>query len=486
MTERFEFTDGIKKTLYILMVVGLVGLLGSFILYPENQHSRFWTNLLINSYFFTGIGIFGIFFVAANTLGYSGWISVVKRVVMSLSGFVVVGAVLTLVIVGASYAHLHNLYDHWMIEDHRKLLDVTKQTFYNPTFWAARMVLYVVLWVVLGNRVVKVFSAKNMNDKAVYKWSKLWAALWILVFAVTESFASWDYVMCIDPHWYSTLFGWYNFASYGCAAFAFSILLVLFLKSRGYLAQVNENHIHDLGKFMFGFSIFWTYLWFSQFMLQWYGNMPEDTNYWVKRFNVPTLKFTIFLALALNFLFPLLVILKRGNKRNYKIIGFASVVIIFGHYLDFFNMVALEPNAVETHHAAKHEASIQKADYTLLAENKGAKEAVAAAEAVATTEAVAATDAAKEEVHATEAHVEHAAEAHGEHATEAHGEHTEGHGEHAAVTSYVGLGIFELMVLAGFVGAFLFMFFNTLSKEPLINESDPYLKESLRHHVEYA
>jgi uncharacterized membrane protein YqiK len=138
------------------------------------------------------------------------------------------------------------------------------------------------------------------------------------------------------------------------------------------------------------------------------------------------------------------------------------------------------------HHAAKHEASIQKADYTLLAENKGAKEAVAAAEAVATTEAIAATDAAKEEVHATEAHVEHAAEAHGEHATEAHGEHADGHGEHAEVTSYVGLGIFELMVLAGFVGAFLFMFFNTLSKEPLINESDPYLKESLRHHVEYA
>jgi hypothetical protein len=215
-------------------------------------------------------------------------------------------------------------------------------------------------------------------------------------------------------------------------------------------------------------------------MLQWYGNMPEDTNYWVKRFNVPTLKFTIFLALALNFLFPLLVILKRGNKRNYKIIGFASVVIIFGHYLDFFNMVSLEPNAVEeAHHAAKHEASIQKADYTLLAENKGAKEAVAAAEAVATTEAVAATDAVKEEVHATEVNVEHAAEAHGEHA--------EGHGEHAEeVKSYVGLGIFELMVLAGFVGAFLFMFFNTLSKEPLINESDPYLKESLRHHVEYA
>lgn len=474
MTERFEFTAGIKKTLYILMGVGVLGAAGSLWFYDENQHSRFWTSILINTYFFTGIGIFGIFFIAANTLGYSGWISVVKRIFLSLSGFVIAGAAFTALIVAGTFLGWHNLYEHWFNEHHRHALDSAKQIFLNPTFWVSRLVVYFLFWIFLGDRVVKAFSSPKMNEPKDYKRSKLWAAAWILVFAVTESFVSWDLVMSTDPHWYSTLFGWYNFASYGCAGFAFTILLTLFLKSRGYLAQVNENHIHDLGKYLFAFSIFWTYLWFSQFMLQWYGNIPEDTKYWVNRFDVPLFKFTIFFSLVLNFLFPLLVILKKGDKRNFKIIGTAAVVIIFGHYLDFFNMVAFEPNvpAVE-HHGEAHHASVATSNYTMMAENHETH--------AATTEhtEAAATDATKEEVHALEA-----AEAHEAHAKAVHGAE---HSEHAEeVKSYAGIGIFELAILAGFLGIFLYLFFNRLSKEPLINESDPYLKESLRHHVEYA
>lgn len=452
MTERFELTDKLKKNLYIMIIVGVLGLVGAFLLYPENHHSRFWTNILVNSYYFTGIGIFGIFFVAANQLGYSGWISVVKRVFLSLSGFIKIGAVFALLIIIGAYTHQHNLYAHWFGE-HGHSLANTKQTFLNPTFWTIRLVVYFGLWIFVGDRVIKAFSSSNLNDKTEYKKSKLWAALWIVIFAVTESFVSWDMIMSTDPHWYSTLFGWYNFASYGCAGFAFTILLILFLKSKGYLAQVNENHIHDIGKFLFGFSIFWTYLWFSQFMLQWYGNIPEDTIYWVKRFDVPLFKFTIFLALALNFLFPLLVILKRGNKRNYKIIGTASVIIIFGHYLDFFNMVMPDPSFPEKHHGeAAHHASVKTADYTLFAEASS---------------------------HGEKAHTDTKAEtAPGHDSHDTHGQEE--------VKTYAGLGLVELMILTGFLGAFLLMFFTRLSKEPLINESDPYLKESLRHHVEYA
>lgn len=470
MTERFEFTDNIKKTLYILIGVGVVGALLSFFVHPENHHSRFWSSILINTYFFTGIGIFGIFFIAANTLGYSGWISVVKRVFLSLSGFIIAGAAFTALIIVGTFLGWHNLYEHWFNEHHRHALDSAKQIFLNPTFWLSRIVVYFLFWIFLGDRVVKAFSSPTMNDPKEYKRSKLWAAAWILVFAVTESFVSWDMVMSTDPHWYSTLFGWYNFASYGCAGFAFTILLVLFLKSKGYLAQVNENHIHDIGKYLFTFSIFWTYLWFSQFMLQWYGNVPEDTIYWTKRFDIPLFKVTIFLSLILNFVFPLFVILKRGSKRNFKVIATASVVIIFGHYLDFYNMVAFEPNVpMKEHHEEAHHASAVKADYTLLAENHE--------EAVEHKTEQAATDAHAEATHAVPAE----AAAHDAHAATTHGEHGED-----AVKSYAGIGICELAILAGFIGIFLFLFFNRLSKEPLINESDPYLKESLRHHVEYA
>src|SRR5690606_5216842 len=100
-------------------------------------------------------------------------------------------------------------------------------------------------------------------------------------FIVTESIASWDWIMSIDTHWYSTLFGWYVFASFIVSAVTVIALVTLYLKSKGYLEFVNTSHVHDLAKFMFGFSIFWTYLWFSQFMLQWYSNIPEEVTYYV-------------------------------------------------------------------------------------------------------------------------------------------------------------------------------------------------------------
>ncbi|MFN8309177.1 MAG: hypothetical protein U0T73_04390 [Chitinophagales bacterium] len=479
MVEKFEFKDNLKKVFYGMIAAGVLGMVGAFFLFPDNHHSRFWSNILINTYFFTGIGIFGIFFVSANQLGYSGWITLVKRIYFSLSGFIKIGAIFGLLLVGGIWLHYHNLYDHWAVSEHAKELDGTKQTFLNPTFWTIRVITYFVLWIVLGTMTIKAIMRKDINNQPVYKRSKLMAALWIVVFAVTESFVSWDLIMSTDPHWYSTLFGWYNFASYGCAGFAFAILAVVYLKSKGYLPQVTENHLHDMGKYMFAFSIFWTYLWFSQFMLQWYGNIPEDTNYWVKRFNIPLFKVTIFLALALNFLSPLLIFLKRGAKRNFKVAAFIAVLVIIGHWLDFFNMVMPEPNFPMVHESAEehHHAGIKPAGTALYAENNHETATVADVNA-AKPEAVAVSDEHKDGKEGEARPMEE-----GKTPSEAKGEEGE---EHEVIQTYAGFGIFEILIFSGFLGAFLLMFFTELSKDELFNENDPYLKESLRHHVEYA
>ena len=94
---------------------------------------------------------------------------------------------------------------------------------------------------------------------------------------------SWDWIMSIDPHWFSTLFGWYVFASMFVSGITAIALVTIYLKSQGYLELVNDSHIHDLGKFMFGISVFWTYFWFSQFMLIWYSNIPEEVTYFITR-----------------------------------------------------------------------------------------------------------------------------------------------------------------------------------------------------------
>ncbi len=473
MTETFQFGDKLKKNLFIAMGLGLVGLVLAFVLYPQNHHSRFWTNLLVNAYYFTGIGLFGLFFVAANQLGYGGWIALVRRVIMSLSGFIIIGAPILLLIALLTWGGVHNIYDHWLhVVQHPESISekmTTKAVYLSLPFWTARIVIYVVLWVVFSRLFSKYFD-KDLSDKRTYKISKLLAAAWIVIFAVSESAVSWDMIMSIDPHWYSTLFGWYNFASYGCAGFAFAILLTIYLKSNGYLAQVNENHIHDLGKFLFGFSVFWTYLWFSQFMLQWYANIPEDTMYWVKRFGTG-FKATIFLALAINFLLPLLVLMKRGSKRNFRTISFAAVMVIIGHQIDFCNMVMFEPNVPAAHgeHGAGHHALAADNATVLYAENtEAAKEEVAAT----------ATDAT--ETHAEEAHSHdvHAATAH---AKDSHGHDAHGHAEE--VVSYASLGLVEILIFIGFAGAFLFMFFTELSKHPLVNDKDPYFQESVKHNI---
>ncbi len=480
MTETFQFGDKLKKNLLIAIALGFVGLVLAFFLYPQNNHSRFWTNILVNAYYFTGIGIFGIFFVAANQLGYGGWITLVRRVILSLSGFVIIGGPILLLIVAFTWFGGHNIYDHWVHILHNPELITEKMTtkavYLSLPFWTARIVIYVVLWIVFG-RLFSKFLDKDLSVKRNYKISKLLAAVWIVVFAVSESAISWDMIMSIDPHWYSTLFGWYNFASYGCAGFAFAILLTIYLKSQGYLAQVNENHIHDLGKFLFGFSVFWTYLWFSQFMLQWYANIPEDTIYWAKRFDTG-FKISVFVALGINFLLPLLLIMTRGAKRNYRTIGFVAVMLIIGHHVDFCNMVMFEPNVAAAHggHGGGHHAALNSESTVLYAENK---------EVVKEEAHAVATDAT--ETHATETKAEehgHAAAAHGKH--DAHAKHGDEHGHGEEVKSYAGFGLVEILIFIGFTGAFLFMFFHELAKHPLLNEKDPYFQESVKHSITYA
>jgi Ni/Fe-hydrogenase subunit HybB-like protein len=153
---------------------------------------------------------------------------------------------------------------------------------------------------------------------------------------------SWDWIMSIDPHWFSTLFGWYVFASMAVSGITTIALISIYLKSNGYLPNVNDNHLHDLAKFMFGFSVFWTYLWFSQFMLIWYSNIPEEVVYFISRIEDYTIPF--WGMVVINFILPFLLLVSSSLKRINWIIVMAGVVILIGHYIDVFNMIM--PSAV--------------------------------------------------------------------------------------------------------------------------------------------
>lgn len=178
----------------------------------------------------------------------------------------------------------------------------------------------------------------NGDVRHWYKTRKL-SAIFLVIFAVTSSVAAWDWVMSVDPHWFSTMFGWYVFASWWVTGLAVITLIVVVLKENGYLKVVNANHLHDIGKFVFGFSIFWTYIWFSQFLLIYYANIPEETIYFVERLEVSQYKWVFFVNLLLNFILPFFLLMTRDAKRHMALLKLVCPIIIVGHWFDFYLMI---------------------------------------------------------------------------------------------------------------------------------------------------
>jgi len=223
---------------------------------------------------------------------------------------------------------------------------VKKSGFLNATFFIIWTILSIGLWSYLGMRMRQLSRESDegsMNFEQGSSWIRrntVIASLFTVWFGLTVgSTTPWLWLMSIDSHWYSTMYSWYTFASSFVSGIALITLFVIYLKNRGYLEYTTDEHLHDLGKFLFAFSIFWTYLWFSQYMLIWYSNQPEETNYFQPRTNQGVWKGIYYLNLVINFLCPLLILMSKDSKRNYTLMAFMAVLIIFGHWLDFNQMV---------------------------------------------------------------------------------------------------------------------------------------------------
>jgi hypothetical protein len=176
----------------------------------------------------------------------------------------------------------------------------------------------------------------------------VWAALFIVWYTLTvASVTPWFWLMSLSAHWFSTMYSWYTWASTFVSGISIIAIFVVYMKNQGYLEYTNEEHLHDLGKFQFAFSIFWCYVWFDQFMLIWYANISQETIYFRTRFE-GAYTGIFYLNVIINFLAPFLLFMKRSSKRNYAMVTFMSVALLFGHWLDFYQMVfgSTSPNRV--------------------------------------------------------------------------------------------------------------------------------------------
>ena len=474
---QFDFAGPQKTVLIGFMVLGLVCMVLTWF-GDDPLHTRFWSNFLHNTVFFTGVGFICLYVLCAFITAYSGWHTVVKRVWEAYSLFLVVGFGLLMVLVAGTFLEFHHLY-HWNMTGIDEIghpnydrIIAGKSGFLNKMWYSLGTIVIVGTWALFAVKLRSLSLAEDEGgfDKDFEKHESMrkWAAAFLPIGAFTSAAMIWQWIMSVDGHWYSTMFAWYTSASWFVTAMAMTILTVIFLKSRGYLTQLTDEHVHDIGKWLFAFSIFWTYVWFSQYMLIWYSNNGEETIYFHTRQEQYSVLF--YGNLAMNFFLPFLVLMRNSTKRKFGIVGFVAVVVLFGHWWDFFMMI--KPGTLHTAHETM----------CVMVENGELPEATLTDYNVHCHHHTQIEGAAPD-THGHDAH------GHDDHGTAAagHGEaHGDDHGGDHGSTFTAGFtipGLLDIGTFLGFLAMFMFFAFSRMAQAPFIAKNDPYLEESLHHHV---
>ena len=416
---RFAFNGRLKTIFYAGMAIGLLSLVLTFFIGDDELHSRFWSNVLHNASFFTGLSLMALFFLSASITAWAGWYVLFKRLWESFTIFLVVGIILMTIIGLGNYFHWHHLY-HWA-DDESVVSDAIlsgKSSFLNKEWYLIGGLIIMAIWIFFRQRIRALSLKEEKNpstDFREHRRLRIYAAAFLPIVGFSSAAMIWLWLMSLDAHWYSTLYAWYSAASWFVAVVALLIIALIYLKKQGYYEQVTNEHIHDLGKFLFAFSIFWTYLWFSQFMLIWYANIGEETTYFKTRKDEWPVLF--YGNVLINFVFPFLALMVNTFKRKHTWMVIVASIVFIGHWLDFFLMI--KPGVLHT-----------------------AEEAMA---------------------HAADGHAAELA--------------------HHIPAGFGFPGLLEIGTFIGFLSLFIFLVFNSLSKENLVSQADPYLEESLHHHV---
>ncbi|HIK67205.1 MAG TPA: quinol:cytochrome C oxidoreductase [Flavobacteriales bacterium] len=347
------------------MAVGLIALVGGYLTDHSDHHQRWWANLLVNGFFYFSISLAALFFYALQYATESAWSVVIKRFLEAMYGYLPYGAGVILIVLLAGQFDMHHLY-HWMdqslyyqfmtvdegvttyldaevsgavVNPNYDHIMAGKQGYFSSWFFWLRTIIYLVTFLGFAMlfRKWSLQEDEEANLDLHYKVFRR-SALFLVFFAVFSSTLSWDWLMSIDPHWFSTLYGWYLFSGMWVAMIIFSHVSLLWLRTKGYFKEVSDSHMHDLGKWMFAISMLWSYLFFCQFMLIWYSNIPEEVTYYVSRI-FSDYKVPFILMFAINFVVPFLVLIARDTKRNPNFILPVAFLIFVGHFADIYLLV---------------------------------------------------------------------------------------------------------------------------------------------------
>ncbi len=335
-----------------LMAIGAVSMILGWMFDKTDHHQYWWANLLINGFFFFAVALGALFFYALQYAAEVAWSAQLKRIFEAMFAYLPYGLAVVAIVLLAGQLHIHHLY-HWMDPnvhdpnhaDYDEII-ANKKPYLSAWFFWLRMVVYALTFLLFA-RAFRRWSIQEDELGGIdlhYKQYRR-GALFLVFFAVFSSTIAWDWLMSIDTHWYSTMYGWYIFSGMWVTCMIFATILVVWLKDNGYLSAVNTSHLHDLGKWMFAVSMLWSYLWFCQYMLIWYSNIPEEVTYFQTRYE--HYMYGMWAIFAVNFAVPFYVMISRDAKRNTKYLTRVGAILFLSHFFDLY--MAVIPGTIHGH-----------------------------------------------------------------------------------------------------------------------------------------
>lgn len=333
MEERLKLKPVFYMGTIALIVIGVVAIIAGFI----NDPARTWAGFLVNNVYFVSLAIGAVLFLSLQRVTQSGWSAGFIRVPEAMGMYLPIAAILFLVMIPG----IHTLY-HWSHADavaHDPILQ-HKQPYLNTPFFIIRMVVFFVLWILLA-WMLRRYSLREDAEGGmdIFRKAEHTGKIFIFVIMITFSVAGFDWIMSIDPHWYSALFALKHFVSSFYHAAAIIAFIVLLLNQFGYFKFLSKSHMHDFSSYVFMLCIIWGYFWFAEFMLIWYANIPEETAYFVPRVKTEEWRIFFFANVIVNWFLPFTILMPAASRRNPWMLKIIIPILLIGFYLDLYLQV---------------------------------------------------------------------------------------------------------------------------------------------------
>lgn len=341
MENHFTIPKNLKLASIAFMAIGAAIIAYSFIMQPE----RAWANLLLNNYYFLSLALGASFFFAIQYITQSGWSAMFKRIPEAMMSYIPYAGVVMLLL----YFGMHNLY-HWsdpQVVANDELIH-HKAPYLNVPFFFIRLIIFFVIWTIMTQLLRRASLSEDKNGGLLYfEKSEFLSKVHIFILALTFTLATFDWIMSLEPHWFSTIFSVKNFVAAFYHGSVIIVLIAIFLHEKGYFPAMNSSHLLDFSRYIFILAIIWGYVTFAQFMLIWYGNIPEETEYYAHRWE-HGFRLVFYSNFIINWFIPFVLLLSQAVNKNIKIMKAVCFLLIVGQYLDLYEQImpAITHNAV--------------------------------------------------------------------------------------------------------------------------------------------